>query len=576
MLIKIAKEKNHLEVADTRFFGEIFQKLICIPDRKRFTDNRFIFFNCNSNIEHIIENFPDVNWSDEAYALKQNFLAFKEAEKEQLKNKDKEVTLKDYPEIFKTKPFDHQLKAFEISKDLEFYGLFFEQGCGKTKVIIDNASYLFKEGKIETLVIIAPNGVHKNWITDELPVHCKVDYDAFCWNGKINKLANLRLEELRISDKLKIYSFNVECFVSKKQQEMLLSLLKNNNCLLTIDESQSIKTPSAKRTKFLVDKASPLATYKRIMSGTPITKGVQDIFTQFKFLSPSIIGLTSFFAFKNKYCRMGGFQMKQIIGYQGVEELQAKIQTHSMRVLKKDCLDLPEKLYQRAPLDITENQRKVYDEIKNEGITFLQNAKNKGEPVTFDNVLSRLIKMQQVTCGYLLNVEEQGFVELVSPDKNPRLNKLRDLLEKIDGKVIIWARFTKDIDYIMKILGKEAVRYDGQVSNEDRDLNKTAFKDDDQVRYFVAKPLKGLTLTSATTAIYYSNDFDLEKRLQSEDRNHRFGTKEVVEKAGKSNVLYIDLEATRTLDKKIITALRNKKKLADMVLQDPESLFIEN
>jgi SNF2 family DNA or RNA helicase len=273
---------------------------------------------------------------------------------------------------------------------------------------------------------------------------------------------------------------------------------------------------------------------------------------------------------------MGGFQMKQIIGYQGVEELQAKIQTHSMRVLKKDCLDLPEKLYQRAPLDITENQRKVYDEIKNEGITFLQNAKNKGEPVTFDNVLSRLIKMQQVTCGYLLNVEEQGFVELVSPDKNPRLNKLRDLLEKIDGKVIIWARFTKDIDYIMKILGKEAVRYDGQVSNEDRDLNKTAFKDDDQVRYFVAKPLKGLTLTSATTAIYYSNDFDLEKRLQSEDRNHRFGTKEVVEKAGKSNVLYIDLEATRTLDKKIITALRNKKKLADMVLQDPESLFIEN
>ena len=221
-------------------------------------------------------------------------------------------------------------------------------------------------------------------------------------------------------------------------------------------------------------------------------------------------------------------------------------------------------------------QRKIYNDIKDEGLAFINNCKNKGEPIPFDNVLARLVKMQQVICGYLLNIEDQGFVEIVSPDKNPRLLKLKDLLEKIEGKVIIWARFTKDIDYIMDILGKEAVRYDGQVDSESRDLNKTAFQKDLNVRYFVAKPIKGLTLTAATTAIYYSNDFDLEKRLQSEDRNHRYGTKQVVEAAGKTSVLYVDIEASQTLDKKIITALRMKKKMADMVLQDPESAFMEN
>jgi SNF2 family DNA or RNA helicase len=576
MLVTIAPESNHLEITGIRFYGENYQKLIALPDRRSFKNGRFIFFNCHSNIAVILEKFPYAEWVDGADKIKEDFYAFKESEKKQLENKDKDIVLKDYPHIFKTKPFDHQLKAFEISKDLPNYGLFFEQGCGKTKVIIDNSSYLYLENKIQTLVIIAPNGVHKNWITDELPTHCKVDYDAFCWEGKLNIKEKKKFDQVYNSEKLQIFSFNVECFVSTKQQDLLLNLLKTRRCLLTIDESQAIKNPSAKRTKFLVNKASKEANYKRIMSGTPITNGVQDIFSQFQFLSSDIIGLTSFFAFKNKYCRMGGYMMKQIIGYQGVEELQSKIQAYTTRVLKKDCLDLPEKLYQRSPFDITEEQRKIYNEIKQEGITFIKNAKMSGEPITFDNVLSRLVKMQQVICGYMLNIEENDFVEIVSTDRNPRLNRLKDLLEKIEGKVIIWARFTKDIDYIMNILGNKAVRYDGKVSNDDRNDNKYNFQNNPEVKYFVAKPIKGLTLTAATTAIYYSNDFDLEKRLQSEDRNHRFGTKEIVEKEGKSNVLYIDIEATNTLDKKIITALRNKKKLADMVLQDPESLFMEN
>lgn len=576
MLIKPAPENNHLEVEGIRFYGENFNKLTATPDRRKFKDGRFIFLNCNSNIDHFLNTFPHAEWVDGAEQLKEDYFIFKATEKTQLEIKDDKVIFKDYPKVFKTKPFDHQFKAFEISKDLEYYGLFFEQGCGKTKVIIDNASYLFNQGKITALVIIAPNGVHKNWINDELPTHCKVNYEAFCWGGSLNKADKIAFDTVLNSDNLQIFSFNVECFAFPKQQAILLDLLESRNCLLTIDESQSIKNPTAKRTKFLVDKSSKIATYKRIMSGTPITNGIENIYTQFKFLSSDIIGLSSFFAFKNKYCQMGGFQNKKIIGYREVDYLQDKIKTHSMRVLKKDCIDLPPKLYQRAPYDITLEQRKVYDEIHKEGLTYLRNAKNAGEPITFENVLSRLIKMQQVLCGYLLNVDDKSFVEIVSPDKNPRLLKLKDLLQNINGKVIVWARFTKDIDYIMKLLGSKAVRYDGMVSGEDREVNKNLFKNDDSIRYFVAKPIKGLTLTSATTAIYYSNDFDLEKRLQSEDRNHRFGTKEVADKEGKENILYIDIEANKTLDKRIITALRNKKKMADMILQDPESLFMEN
>jgi SNF2 family DNA or RNA helicase len=128
----------------------------------------------------------------------------------------------------------------------------------------------------------------------------------------------------------------------------------------------------------------------------------------------------------------------------------------------------------------------------------------------------------------------------------------------------------------MKILGNKAVRYDGKVSTEEKEINKVKFQQNDEILYFVAKPIKGLTLTAGTTNIYYSNDFDLEKRQQSEDRSHRFGTKEALEKAGLKNVLYIDLEALGTIDGKIITALRAKKKIADMVLQDPESMFMES
>ncbi len=580
MIICTAPEKDFLEIKGVRFHGEIYQKITGCPDKKRFKNGRFIIQNCTANIKYLIETFPEAKWEcDDKY----QFLAQEKQESEMLANKEKTFEFKQYPEVFKTQPFAHQFQAFELSKDAEAYGLFFEQGCGKTKVTIDNAVYLFLQNKIKRLVIIAPNGVHTNWITTELPAHCNIEYDSFCWKGVFTKKIQQNLEAVAESSKLQIFTFNIEAFVSNKTQAILLNLLKEDS-MLVIDESQGIKNPQALRTKFFV---KTKAKFKRILSGTPVTKGVEDIFSQFLFLNPKILGITSFFAFKSIFCIQKKFQnpsdpfnerkaYSKIVGYQQIDLLQDKIQTYTTRVLKKDCLDLPEKIYQREFVTLTAEQKRIDNEIREEGITYLQQCKNSGEPVTIASALARLTKRQQVSCGYLLNTDEEAVLEIVAPEKNPRLLKLKSLLDVIEGKVIIWCRFTQDVDYIMKILGNKAVRYDGKVSTEEKEINKVKFQQNADILYFVAKPIKGLTLTAGTTNIYYSNDFDLEKRQQSEDRSHRFGTKEALEKAGLKNVLYIDLEALGTIDGKIITALRAKKKIADMVLQDPESMFMES
>lgn len=591
--MKIKKVGSKLQVFDCAIFGDVFKKLIGCPDRREFKNGLFTCIDSMSNVEHLLNSFPNAQWVEEAEVAKFQYYAQKKQEEEMLKNKA-ETPTGSYPEVFKTKPFDHQLKAFELCKDAKSYGLFFEQGCGKTKVTIDNAVYLFQKNEIDALVIVAPNGVHSNWINDELPTHCNIEYSAFCWKGKSTKTEMAKLEAVKNSQELKVFSFNIECFVSEKQQKLLLTLLTDFRCLLVIDESQGIKNSKALRTKFFVDINKKLKNknlpYKRILSGTPVTKGVEDLFSQFLFLGEHILGLTNYYAFTSRYCKMQRFQLNQkksdqenrktiqyskIVGYQRTDELQEKIKTYTFRVLKKDCLDLPEKLYQREFITMTPDQVRIDEEIRLEGITYVKNCKERGEPITIANVLARMVKRQQVACGYLLNVEEQKVVEIVTPDKNPRLIRLRELMDRIEGKVIIWARFTQDINYIMNMLGNQAVRYDGLVDGDLREINKKLFQKDDATRYFVGKPIKGLTLTAATTAIFYSNDFDLEKRQQAEDRNHRFGTKEVADELGVKNILYIDIQAQNSIDNRIITALRAKKKISDMILQDPENLFME-
>lgn len=567
------KTPQYLSLTGIRYRGENYIIMNGFPDTSTYRNSVFLFKNSFANIEYAVEHFPKAEWIGDAKEVLKEYGDWKINEAMNILEKkswddNHEVEIQsDFN--FKTIPFKHQLKCFHISRDRKVYGIFFEQGCGKTKVIIDTARYLFDQGEIERLIVIAPNGVHDNWITDELPIHMVGDWFGCAWRSSMNKTTKKYWDKLKeCKTILTCLAFNVETFKSDKNKKELLDILKSSKCLLVIDESQKIKNPSAKRTKFLIQ-AGVFAGYKRILTGTPVTKGGEDFYSQLKFLDPNIIGISAFSGFKQRYCVMGGWEYKQIVSYRNVEELQKKVDDHSMRVLKKDCLDLPDKLYQMSPFDLLPEQKKLIDQIKKEGIVELDALKDKA--MILEHVMTRLTKIQQISNGYLYDTPNDQFHDIIPVDKNPRLKLLKELINQTEEKVIIWTRYIPDIKYIKTILPKDSyVVYDGSVKIDQRKENKRLFIEDPSIKYFLVNLQAGhtgLTLTVSHNNYYYTPTYDLEHRLQSEDRTHRIGTK--------FNVLYNDLIALGTPEKKIINALKKKKSISDLILQDPASLFLE-
>ena len=556
--VQIEKAKGRYCYANVKLTSEATQHLRNLPGFSKWVGRKMMFAPTGANIKHIQKHWPDAQWDEESKTILEDYIlsliAAEDREKFSVPEND------DY--MFETKPFEHQRKAFYMSREKYNFALLMEQGTGKTKIIIDNAAYLYANNKITALVIIAPNGVHRNWLRNEIPFHLP----EWCPRKAIHYSANMKKQEkeewdsVQMSkDSLKIFAFNVEGFVSKKAQNLIIPIMRSEDVLLVVDESSRIKRPSAKRTQFIT-KIGKQARYKRILTGTPVTKGPEDVYSQFKFLDPYILGYESFYSFKARYCVMGGYENRQIIAYNNIDELTKNIEGHSYRILKKDCLDLPDKIYQRAYVDLSEAQRRLYTTMKDEWL-----ANYQEETIEAPEAITRLLRLQQITCGWFPSSEP-----IPIDEKNPRLELLKELLSDIEGKVIIWARFRADLRAIESELGSLAVAYHGGVSNDARAAAVDAFQNNPKVRYFIGQPQSGgigLTLTAASYAIYYSNSFDLETRLQSEDRCHRIGTT--------NNVTYIDIEANKTIDKKIIKALRDKKSLADMVTKDPISIFMD-
>jgi hypothetical protein len=548
-------------LASTKLDGTAIQRLASLPGFKKWVGRDLLFAPTGANIDHLHKFWPDAEWAEDCQQYLDEYIETKiEAEK---LRQEKELPAEDKGDfIFKTQPFDHQRKAFYMSRDKEAFALLMEQGTGKTKVIIDNAAYLYGQGKISALVVIAPNGVHRNWLNKEIPQHMPewCQYKSVHYYAGMTKQWKEYFEDtMGAQDVLRVFAFNVEGFVSDKAVNLMKRILLANDVLLVVDESSRIKRPGAKRTKTITNFAKQ-AKYRRIMTGTPVTKGPEDVYSQFKFLDPYILGYDSFYSFRARYCVMGGFENKQIVSYQNVDELTQNIEGHSFRVLKKDCLDLPEKIYQREYVELSPKQRKLYEQLRKEFVTELGD-----ETLTASEAITRMLRLQQILCGWFPTEEKVVPID----DKNPRMEALKELLANIQSKVIIWARFKADLRAIQDMLGDSAVAYHGDISNDDRAMAVKHFQEDDRIRYFIGQPQSGgigLTLTAADYAIYYSNSFDLETRLQSEDRCHRIGTT--------NNVTYIDLEAPKTIDTKIIKALREKKNLADVVTKDPMSMFL--
>jgi hypothetical protein len=533
-----------------------------LPSYKRWIGRDLLFQPTSASLGRLHKFFPDIKWDEDVQHHLDNYIKTLRTAEEIRKKKENLTPEKD-DFIFKTEPFEHQRKTFYLSRDQKVFALLMEQGTGKTKVVIDNSAYLYSKGEISALVVIAPNGVHRNWIREvdtHLPDWC--EHQITYYKSGMNKKEIEAFESVRFSkDCLKIFTFNVEAFTSPKAVHWMEKILLSNDVMLVVDESTRIKTPGAKRTK-LITKFGKQAKYKRILTGTPITKNAADVYAQFKFLDPQILGYDSFYSFRNQYCVMGGFEQRQIIAYKNLDELSRNVEGHSFRVLKKDCLDLPPKIYQRHFVEMSERQKKMYNTMKKGFIAELE-----GNVIEAPEAITRLLRLQQILCGWFPTENER-----VQPidEKNPRIEALKDVLEGIESKVIIWARFRADIRAIERLLGDLAVSYHGGVDSDARELAIERFQKDPAIRYFIGTPQAGgtgLTLTAAEYAIYYSNSFDLEQRLQSEDRCHRIGTK--------NNVTYIDIECQKSIDSKIIKALRDKKNIADIITKDPISIFLE-
>ena len=465
---------------------------------------------------------------------------------------------------FKTKPYAHQITALEKSWDKEEYAYFMEMGTGKSKVLIDNIAILYDKGKINGVLIIAPKGVYKNWYSSEIPTHLAshIQYKSVLWTASISKTKQEELNSLFKSDfNLHVLVMNVEAFSTKKGLQFALKFLNSHKTLMAVDESTTIKTPSAKRTKSILA-LSKSAVYRRILTGSPITKSPLDLYTQCGFLNEDLLGFSSYYAFRSRYAHMiernfGGRRVQIVKSYQRLDELSKLIEPFSYRVLKEDCLDLPEKIFIRREIELTEEQLKLYSTMKQMALATLN-----GKLLTAPNVLTQLMRLHQITCGHFKS--DDGKIQEL---KNNRLEELMSILEETEGKAIIWANYIYDIERISAAIKKEygddsVVEYYGAIHTDERQKNIERFQDPQSpFRFFIGNPQTGgygITLTAANTVIYYSNGYDLEKRLQSEDRAHRIGQKK--------SVTYIDLIAEKTIDEKIVKALRKKIDIASQIM----------
>jgi len=464
---------------------------------------------------------------------------------------------------FKTKPYAHQMTALEKSWNRETYAYFMEMGTGKTKVLIDNLAMLYDKGKVNGALIIAPKGVVGTWYNNELPTHLPdhIENVTVLWKAAITKKQKETLDELfSEGEGLHILIMNVEAFSTTKGMDFANKFLSCHRTMMAIDESTTIKTPTAKRTKNIL-KLAESAVYRRIMTGSPVTKNPLDLYTQCDFLSPWLLDFTSYYAFRNRYAEMKtlhmhGRQVQVVNGFKNLGELSDKLKDFSYRVLKDDCLDLPDKIFIKREIQLSPDQRKLYEQMKKEAIAVL-----KGKQSTTVNTLTQLMRLQQITCGHF--TADDGATQ---PIANNRITELMDVLEETEGKAIIWAHYQYDITAIIQAVvkkyGEESiVDYYGLTPQEERQPNIKRFQDDPKCRFIVGTPSTGgygITLTAANTVIYYSNGYDLEKRLQSEDRAHRIGQKK--------SVTYVDIMADDTVDEKIVKALRKKINIASEVL----------
>lgn len=495
---------------------------------------------------------------------------------------------------YKTQPLTHQRDLLIRTCLLTGYGVFWEPGCGKTWPMIVNFCWLYEnERKADMLLVVAPNGVHRNWVSDEVPKHMpdrvRSKLKTLVWSAHKSKTKKFRRA---MDDFVKhagpvMLVVNYEATISKRYKQFYARLWKKRNVFMVLDESHRIKGTKT-HVKMALTAMGRYAKYRRILTGTPLEQP-EDIYTQIRFLDDGFWSRKGFRTpteYRHRYMiyrmreirRPGNrvHRFEQAVSVQNLSELNSYMREVSDRKTKESAgLNLPPKLYGKRYCEMTAEQNRVYTELKRKSIDDMALPQNRvalqsGNTLVIKQSMTKMLRLQQIACGYVACDRDEP-EEMIEPGVNTRLNvAVEEILRPLPHQAIVWARFNQDVDQLMAALGNDAVRYDGQVPEEQRALNKLAFQAGDK-KYFVGKIKAGgtgLTLIQAKTMLYYSNYFDLIPRVQSEDRIHRHGQTVSV------NIL--DLVCEDTIDEYIIEKLQKKFDIAAEVNQDAFRQWIGN
>jgi len=470
-------------------------------------------------------------WSFPESARKQLELLFPDKMREINKKEDNNIDI-NLDIQFKRKPYQHQIEMIKKCIKNRKFALFCEMGTGKTQAIINTFQYLKEHKLVNKCLIIAPLSVIETWI-EEIEINS---------NYKCIPIIGTKKQREKIIKNLTFdfYLINYEGMLTLKDYNF------NQFEMVVLDESSKIKNHQAKRTKIIIDKFR-YTPYKYILSGTPITQSPLDIYPQFKFLDEDILGYKSFYSFRNRYAIMGGYGGYEIVGYKNLAELKARIANYSIQLKKEDCVELPEKIYEKRILEMSKELKEQYYQMKED--LYLQI--NKDEALTASIILTKILRLQQILAGFYLK------------ENNNKLIELKSLVEENLGngnQIIIWCRFIDSIKLISKTFQNipHSILY-GDVENRQEQIN--AFQEGKHKIFIgqIATGGLGINLTKGNIVIYYENTFSLQDRIQSEARAHRIGQQK--------KVTYVDLLYRDSLDIDIYNAIKNKQNVAEYLVK---------
>lgn len=531
---------------DASDFSIIRNILFKFPDRHRFLDNdeAFEFYKSNVNYGYVLKELDTYLYKNEQYYEITDSL-------KGIEEKPEDFILKGEDYKPKTPFWKHQKNIFLKTCYKEKYALFLQQRLGKTKLSLDWAAFLFLNKKINTVIVIAPNIVHSDWVNEGAKEHLSVPYNSIVWNSK----KKVNLEQLpkifNQSNKLNIFSINKEAILTMGGEECLRYLIQNYNCALIVDEVHHYKNPHSKSTG-LLKVLSGKIKYKRILSGTPVGNNIVDLYSEFELLDKQLLGYSSFTAF-SRFCENFPIKAKEYVITQ--------LKNCFIRLTLQECFeDVPQLMQMVSKFELSPEQKKIYKEIKENN--FVMDNK---EVTLFKNIIT---KLSQISSGYYLDTEGNE-VEIIPLSKNPKIQQLKAQLEITQGKCLIWTKYKKEVKDIVKFLQDtdyKFVVYTGDQSNEEKEFAKQSFKEDPSIKIMILNLQSGstgLTLFQANTSIYYSSDYSFINDSQSQSRIIKPGTKD------KKNI--IRLAAIGTIDIRILYLLKKKSELSREIIDSRDN-----